>query len=434
MANWFVRSLAAGTGAGTSWTNATTTVAAAITLSAAGDTFWIADDHAETTASNLSLVFKGTQASPDKIICVDHTIASPGTSNLRTTGTISATSTATMGIAGVFYCYGLTFNVGSTTNTGAMSLNNSGSSPEQVFEACNFRQLGSAASTIAMGVGVNARCVWENCTIQFGNIGSSFGNSGGLHVWRNSASAITGATIPTAVYRAAVGGAVTRIEGVDLSAVPSGKTIIDANSKTIGWQVLLKDCKLASGVTVSGVPNGPHIRCDVVRCDSGATNTRNESYQYGGNITTETTIVRTGGATDGTTPWSWKVVTNANAKWQMPVDLPALEIWNDTSGSAKTITLEAISSAVLNNDDIWFDCVYPGSSSTPLGSVATTTKANILATGAANTTSSAAWGGSTSPFKMAVTITPQAKGPIKIYPRVGKASTTVYIDPFVTVT
>jgi hypothetical protein len=110
MANWFVRSSATGTGAGTSWTNATTTIAAAITLSAAGDTFFVADDHAETQASALTLSFKGTPAVPDKVLCVDHTITSPGTGDLKTTATATTTGAFNVNVNGSFFCYGITFN------------------------------------------------------------------------------------------------------------------------------------------------------------------------------------------------------------------------------------------------------------------------------------------------------------------------------------
>jgi hypothetical protein len=46
--NWFVRSLAVGTGDGRTWLNAFTTLAAALTAGAAGDKFWVSEDHAET--------------------------------------------------------------------------------------------------------------------------------------------------------------------------------------------------------------------------------------------------------------------------------------------------------------------------------------------------------------------------------------------------
>jgi hypothetical protein len=56
--------------------------------------------------------------------------------------------------------------------------------------------------------------------------------------------------------------------------------------------------------------------------------------------TRESTIVRTGGATDGTTPISWKVIT-ANSTYSVPFQCPPIAIWNDT-GTGQTATIECI--------------------------------------------------------------------------------------------
>jgi hypothetical protein len=63
MANVYVYSGAAGAGTGADWTNAYTTLTAALAAKAAGDDFWVAHDHAETQASALTLTSPGTPAS-----------------------------------------------------------------------------------------------------------------------------------------------------------------------------------------------------------------------------------------------------------------------------------------------------------------------------------------------------------------------------------
>ena len=69
----------------------------------------------------------------------------------------------------------------------------------------------------------------------------------------------------------------------------------------------------------------------------------------------------------------------------------------------------------------------PGS---PQGSVISSGKASILATNAANSSDSSAWGGSTTAFKMAVTFTPQLAGYLNVRVMAAKALTsTFYIDP-----
>ena len=79
-------------------------------------------------------------------------------------------------------------------------------------------------------------------------------------------------------------------------------------------------------------------------------------------LTEETTIVRTGGASDGTTPISWKIVTTANCNYSMPFECPPIAIWNDTTGSAVTATVEGIwgGGAVPNDDEVWLEVEYLG--------------------------------------------------------------------------
>jgi hypothetical protein len=175
----------------------------------------------------------------------------------------------------------------------------------------------------------------------------------------------------------------------------------------------------------------PGMSVDLVRCDSGAHSYRNERYDYYGTETTETTIVRTGGATDGSTPYSRKIVTTANCKWGVPYEAIPISIWNTSLGSQIDIDLYGIwgGGAVPNNDDIWFDAEALGSSGSPLGSYTTGTKSNSIASGSAHNSDSSTWGGSTTAFRMRVSVTPNLIGPITLYIKAGGASKTFYIDP-----
>ena len=127
--------------------------------------------------------------------------------------------------------------------------------------------------------------------------------------------------------------------------------------------------------------------------------------------------MRTGGATDGTTPISWKLVTSTNAEWEFPLECPPIVVWNDIVGVPKTVTIEGIwgTGAVPNNDDIYMDVEYLGTSGFPLAVKATSTKTFGFAAGTPIPAGSGTWGGSTTKFAMSVTITPQEKGPITIY-------------------
>ncbi len=131
-----------------------------------------------------------------------------------------------------------------------------------------------------------------------------------------------------------------------------------------------------------------------------------------------------------TTAASFKVVTTANSIWSLPFEAPPIAIWNETVGSAITITLFGIwgGGAVPNNDDFWIEAEYPGSNLTPIALRASSSKADILASNAALSSDGSTWGGSTTQFKTNVTITPQQKGYIYVTPKMAKASTTLYYD------
>jgi hypothetical protein len=165
-------------------------------------------------------------------------------------------------------------------------------------------------------------------------------------------------------------------------------------------------------------------------------NYNNAKYNYRGTLTTETTIVRTGGASDGVTPISWKVVTTANAKFEQPFECPPIAIWNDTTGSPVTATIEGIwgGGAVPTDADIWVEVEYLGSSATPVSSFVSDAKATVLTTAASQAASSETWGGSTTDFHLHVTFTPQMKGFVYARVKVGAASSTIYIDPKITLT
>jgi len=179
---------------------------------------------------------------------------------------------------------------------------------------------------------------------------------------------------------------------------------------------------------------------DLIRCDSGATNYRTERYAYQGTQTVETTIVRTGGASDGTTPISWKIVSTANSKWVIPYESIPITIWCDTTGSHQvTIFGTTTGGGVPNDDDVWITAEYLGNASFPIASFATTTKADNLAASAAtnNSTDASTWGGggAGNGFKMVTpAFTVNQKGYITVFVNVAKATSTYYVDPLILLT
>jgi hypothetical protein len=361
MANVYVRSAAAGTGTGADWTNAFTTLAAAFTAKAAGDVFYVSEDHAETQASAMTLTSPGTAAAPCFVYCVNHAGSVPPVSaDLATTATISTTGNSGITLSGQAYYYGVAIQCGSGAVVAAITI-----SSATFFKNCQLAKQGTTSTSD--GIRCNSKLVW-----------------------RNTASAIAGASLPSTLFTAPSTPASVYLEAVDLSALGSGKTLFAAASQS--FSVGLKDCKLGASVTIDAGPSGVAHETIVSRVDSSGTNYIEQKYSYAGTQTDETLIIRTSGASDGTTPKSRKIVTTANSKWQFPFEATPIAIWQDST-SAATATLEGVwnAAALPNNDDIWFDLEYLGAAGNPQGSFATGTKADGLASGAALTASTQAW-------------------------------------------
>lgn len=497
MANVYVRSAAAGTGTGADWTNAFTTLAAAFTAKAAGDIFYVSEDHAETQASAMTLTSPGTAAAPCFAYCVNHSgTVPPVSADLRTTATVTTTGAFALTFAsGVLYCYGITFNAGSGAVNAKLIVSSGSATSFFAFDTCTLAKLGTTGVTAAILFGtatssaLSIGAMLVNTKLQFGAVTDTLSIGYCDFVWKNTAAAIAGATFPTSLFAASFPGLI-QIEGVDFSALGSGKTIVGALAAP--KRVILKDCKLGASVTIAASPT--QLGCDIIisRADSSGTSYIEQKYNYTGTQTDETVIVRTSGASDGTTPKSRKIVTTANSKWQFPFEAAPIAIWQDST-SAATATLEGVwnAAALPNNDDIWFDLEYLGAAGNPQGSFATGTKADGLASGSALTASTQAWdslvtaranttayslgdvrkvatnpgriffcttagtsagsepagyasavdGGSVTDntavfragvrFKQAVSFTAAQKGAVYAYVKAAKVSSTFYIDPLV---
>jgi len=384
MASYYVRSGAGGAATGADWANAFLTLAAAFTGRAAGDVFYVAGDHAETQASAMTMTSPGTMASPCFVYCVDHTGSVPPVSaDLRTTATITTTGANAMSTAGsgTTWFEGIQFQCGTGATTVALTIGGT----YTVLKNCILAKLGTTGATNAFAL---QNCLLINTTFKHSAATDGIRLNNDVR-WRDTPNAIAGATIPTNLVGQYQGGDLY-LDGVDLSAMGSGKTLFPAASGVSS--VWVKDCKLGASVTVAATPTSPGLHILVSRTDSAGTNYIEQKYHYYGTQLDETIIVRTGGWNDGTTALSRKITTTANAKWAFPFEATPIAIWQDST-SAATATLEFIINAASLplNDEVWFDLEYLGDASSPQGSFVTGTKADGLATGAALTASTEAW-------------------------------------------
>lgn len=452
MANRYVWSSATGAGTGADWANAHTTLAAAVTAGAAGDVYFVAHDHAAVTGAAITYTFKGTPAAPDKVICVNRLGSVPPVSADITTGASESCGAGAFGItfAGtgasstpVVYIQGIVFNTGSGAVAGVFTNSTGGN---WYFKNCSLRKLGTTTSAASIGFTATSTgspsnsLILDNTTVQFGAVGDSIlMRSGYEFIWKNTASAILG-SVPTTLIQSATSSNGSRVllDGVDLQAMVTGKTVFGGAAAAI-HQYRMVNCRLGAGAAIMAAATIPRgCRAEVVVSDSGATSYRNEIYDYAGTLTTETTIVRSGGASDGVTPFSHKIVSTANAKQLTPFEAFQGAIWNSATGSSKTLSIEIVNDGTtLKDTDIWVEAQYLGSAGQPVASTVSS-GADVLSAGNNLSTSAVTWTttGLASPIKqtLSVTFTPQMAGFVRFVVKVGAASKTIYIDPKATLT
>jgi hypothetical protein len=164
---------------------------------------------------------------------------------------------------------------------------------------------------------------------------------------------------------------------------------------------VMRDCKLPaswSGTFVTGtLRTGTPF--DFINCDSGTTNSRIQSTCYAGDTKTETTIVRTGGANDGTNGLAWKMASNSTLKWPaIPLYSPEIAQWVDTTGSSKTATVEILhfaqgsgTNGALKDSEIHLELEYLGTASSAAGQWDVSDRGSAVLSAADQTASSESW-------------------------------------------
>lgn len=443
MTTYFVSSVTGlNTNNGLAWGTAYDTLSTLLTGAggssafAAGDTAFVDDRHNQTQASALTLNFPTNNQTPFFVLCADHTVASPGPGDLKTTGAVSTTGANSITINGSGYFYGLIWTAGSGASTANITAGGQ-TNLRNIHEASQFILGNTSTSSVLNGPSSGGSALWTNCKVQFGSTSQRMSANSGAFTWKNTASAIMGATFPAILFNNTVGSLL--LDGIDLTALTG--LIFASGSGSNFFRTTLKDCLLPSSFTTTQTSQTApdlaiqyNIRSDV----SGANNTRVDYSNAGGTVATETTIVRSGGASDGTTSFSRKMTLASNAKvsFPNPLDLQTIAIFNSQTGT-RTITVHATSNIAAggfpNNDDIWIEATYLGNAGNPQASFANNTKATVLSSNTAYTSDGASWAGSPAggTFAMAVTVTIGQVGYIYVTVKAAKLSTIFYVDPLI---
>lgn len=421
---------------GSTWALAKAKLASASgigSVDAAGDIIYISQSHAETTSSAFTYTGAGTVSNPQRLLC-GNDAAEPPTA-LATGAVVECTSTSgTSALNGSFYAYGITWRYAAVMQFGAGNAN-----CFQFFDNCTFDCTGAGSSGHFDSAQDNdsTRVVMNNCSFKFANsanyiqLGQNFEMRGG--------TILSGTSTPNPLFKMPTDRTMTSaiIDGVDFSNFAS-TLVLFSGAGVPAARTIIRNCKLPSSWSGTLTSATPPIgqRFEMYNCSASGTNYAVWIEDYCGTVRHETTIIKTGGASNGTTGISFKMTTTANTTYPgNPMRSQDMVIWNETTGSSLTATIDIVHDSVTNLTDgeVWIELEYLGTSGGPVATFITDAKTDVLASAADQASSSVTWTttGLTNPNKqkLNVSFTPQLKGLIMARVVMSKASKTIYFDP-----
>ncbi|MCC7413616.1 MAG: hypothetical protein IT495_18535 [Gammaproteobacteria bacterium] len=428
---------------GSTWALAKATAVGAAAIDAAGDAVWFSKTHSESTASTTTISVNGTSAAPVKLLCCDDT-GNPEPPTALSTGAVIATTLdkALSVVGGHCYVYGIEFRAGSSTSNVVLALQgNPSSSQAQFYEQCKFKINSTGSSSTIRIVNsaplASSRTQWKDCQLEFSHSGQRvlvYGN------WEWVGGSLVIGTSPNYVFAAGGSGysVTVRWDGVDLSAASSSIDIMNGqvSGATLFVARRLKlpaswSGNLLSGTVLAGV------RAEMYDSDSTSTNYRVWIEDCFATLRDDTGIYLNGGAYDGTTRLSHKIVTTANCNnLSGRFYTHEFTVWNDVVSGTVDVEFEIVhdSATDLTDAEIWPEVLVRESASDTLGTWVSGGAATILTAGTDWPNSSETWtgtGGFSNPNKqtLSVTIAPRVAGPLMCRIVVAKASKTLYLHP-----
>ena len=394
---------------------------------AAGDDVYVDDGHSETYGGAITVKGIDSATGPLRIYCVDKAADSLSTGALVvSTGAIFFTYSG--------YSYGVTYKAVSDDFqlTGNSWLLEGDGSTTLLWMATSGRTTYIGSSTVHSFKLING-----NLRLDYANQ-KLYLTGGGKFEWIGGS--LIAASGITNLFASQNSPFLVFIKDVDLTAVGSSNALVSV-SPGVFYNAVFERCKLPSSFSPI-VGTWPRLQIGKIRLHhcSDANNTydfREDSPE--GIVVDETTIVRTGGASDGTTPQSWKMTSGSipDKNNHFALESPPIVGWTSAT-TEKTFTVECIldSATNLQNDEVWMELEYPANGTDGLGAVATDKCAQLGTPADKSASAGETWGdgGLINPnkFKCSVTVTSGKAGPITARVYLAKASTTIYVDPKIT--
>lgn len=442
MADVALWSGATGTGDGSSWENAYTTLSAATTAQGNQATrIFVASDHLELVATTI--IFPGSVLTPYQLVSCDRTSGFPPTAE-QAGARIGSTSGTNLTIQNSFYSKGVFWTAGEGS-TATRNFSFDSGIGNHIVKIVNggieLRNTGSGSRFIC-GTGAtnrNTKIILENSEVRFGHAGQGFS------VLASSISinegVLAGAAITELIKVVSTVAVDVDVHGFDMSTAATSANLVASGTLGIG-QLRFNKIKMPTNWTggiMATPPAQACLRAVAMNVDSANTNYRMMAVGYNGSMRQDTAVTRSGGASDGTTPISLRMETTSQYYPLSALESLPLEVWNETVGTPITVAVHVLTDGVtLKDDEAWLEVSYLDSTGSPLGAVTSDEKSNQLVAGSDQSTSSESWTttGITTPVKqvLSVTFTPQKKGIIRAVVKIARSNTVVYACPKIEVT
>lgn len=368
---------------------------------AAGDTCYVSSAHAEVQAAAMSInAGTASTATYSSIICVANAPSAtpPVAGDITTGASINSSTSNAITLQGCVYWQGVNFLSGSGSSAPTLTISSTQGGWIRL-DNCTLTVNNTGASTLQIGAS-GSMTILQNTPVVFGGTATQIMGFGGGHViWRDTPSALqkSAGSWPTSLFNSgSFSNGDFLIENCDLSSYAGTNWF--GTSGPVSGRLVMHNCKLPSGIALNASLGPREARIDQINCDTGGNIYNHSRLWYEGQQLVNTSAVRTGGASDGTTAYSWQITTNANTNKAMCFECLPIQIWNTVTGSNRTVTIEAcyVGTSLPINTDIWIDTVYYGTAGSVVGTTNSTTIATVLSSTSSWSASSATWSGSAS--------------------------------------
>lgn len=428
---------------GTTWALAFGTFAEAVTGTLAGETCYVKGTTAE--AVTITADFNGTVSSPCFFIGVDAATSTepPNAADVSTSRTDTlpiVTVTGNLDLiwnTGFAYFWGIhfdcpdNFQIGNGATTG-----NTGYVFEQcILETSDLMMFGDERQ--------DHSCVLKDCEVIGVDTTTRFQLNGGSFFWDGGLLSGIWTTAGFFNRDEIIGGNVTAtIRGVDLSVL--GADPLAVASVLQADHIRIINCRLGTSfvTTTRASLVGWGSRVDIHASKAGTavnteiTDTSLESIF--GIVSTEATVVRSGGSNDGVAGHSQKMTVDAGTTFERSIGLQSNPIYgrlDATTTQTVTIYVHTVNGGTAgandrDDDEVWAELYYPGNDTTQYKLV--TSKPIPLATVSPLTDDSSTWNSSANDSQKIEFVLSDIDhvGPIYAYVYFANntGSTSIYVD------